>query len=146
VPSRALFFALVFAAFACNGPFFVLPGGTLDGDARSAPEDWGFAGDYGTIQLETRPEDPYSVNIAFTVIEGRLFINAGDTETQWVQNIEMSPDVRLRMDGALYDLRAVRVNDEDEIAKFAEAWTNQSVFRRDPSELQEVWIYHLESR
>jgi hypothetical protein len=142
---RLLSLLLVLAA-GCNGPFVVLPGGRLDGNVEPSPIDWSFAGEYGTIQLETRPEDPYSVNIAFTVIEGRLYINAGDTETQWVKNMAESPLVRLRMGEALYDLRAERVTDRAEIAEFGKAWTSQSVFRRDPSELDEVWIYRLVSR
>jgi len=137
---------LVLAALGCNGPIGLLPGGELDGEARPAPTDWTFAGDYGTVQLETRPEDPYSVNIAFTVLDGRLYINAGDTETQWVENIASNPLVRLRMDGVLYDLRAERVMDAVEIAAFAGAWTSQSMFRRDPTGLDEVWIYRLVSR
>jgi hypothetical protein len=134
---------LVIAAAACNGPFVLLPGGKLDGEARPAPSDWTFAGDYGTVQLETRPEDPYSVNVAFTVVDNRLYINAGDTETQWVKNIAANPRVRLRMDGVLYELRAERVTDPAEIAVFGEAWTSQSFFRRDPTGLDEVWLYRL---
>ena len=143
---RLLALPLVLAALGCNGPIGLLPGGELDGEARPAPTDWTFAGDYGTVQLETRPGDPYSVNIAFTVLDGRLYINAGDTETQWVKNIASNPLVRLRMDGALYDLRAERVMDADEIAAFAGAWTSQSMFRRDPTGLDEAWIYRLVSR
>ena len=123
VSFRHLALTLVFAALGCNGPFGLLAGGELDGEARPAPTDWAFAGDYGTVQLETRPEDPYSVNIAFTILDGRLYINAGDTETQWVKNIALNPLVRLRMDDVLYDLRAERVMDTDEIAAFAGAWT-----------------------
>jgi hypothetical protein len=146
VSFRLLALPLVFAALGCNGPFGLLAGGELDGKVRPAPTDWAFAGDYGTVQLETRPEDPYSVNIAFTILEGRLYINAGDTETQWVKNIASNPLVRLRMDEVLYDLRAERVMGEGEIAAFAGAWTSQSMFRRDPTGLDEVWIYRLVSR
>jgi hypothetical protein len=50
------------------------------------------------------------------------------------------------MDGVLYDLRAERVTDAAEISAFGEAWTSQSMFRRDPVELGEVWVYRLVSR
>ena len=137
---------LALAALACNGPTFVFPGGALDGEQKPVPSDWSFAGDYGTIQLETRPRDPYSVNIAYTVLDGRLYVNAGDTETRWVQNIAADPRVRMRLDGALYELRAERVTDPDEVAAFGSAWTSQSIFRRDPTALEEIWIYRLVRR
>jgi hypothetical protein len=143
VTSRLAPLLLVLAAIGCNGPTFLLPGGKLTGEPKATPADWAFAGEYGTVQLETHPEDPYSVNVAFTLLDGRLYINAGDTETQWVKNISSNPRVRLRLDGALYDLLAERVTDDDEIAAFATAWTSQSVFRRDPTGLGAVWIYRL---
>ena len=143
---RTLALLWVLIAAGCNGPTLLLPGGQLDGQARPAPTDWAFVGDYGTAQLETRPEDPYSVNVAFTNLEGRLYVNAGATETQWVKNIVSNSAVRLRIDGLLYDLRADRVTDADEIAAFGKAWTSQSLFRRDPSDPEEVWIYRLVSR
>lgn len=143
---RFLPLLLVLFAVGCNGPFLVFPGGRLDGRVVPTPSDWSFAGSYGTVQLETALRDPYSVNIAFTVIETRLYINAGDTETQWVKNLAANPLVRLRLDGTIYQLRAERVTTAAEIATFGEAWTSQSMFRRDPSELDPVWIYRLISR
>ena len=130
----------------CNGPFGLMSGGRLDGEVAPVPADWAVIGDYGTCQLETRPADAYSVNIAYTVLNGQLYINAGDTETQWVQNIDLDPRVRLRVDGVLYELRAERVTDPTEIAKFGKAWTDQSTFRRDPAELSPVWVYRLVER
>jgi hypothetical protein len=146
VLSRRLLLLPVLAAFACSGPFGLLPGGGLEGAIGPVPSDWSFAGDYGTAQLETRPEDPYSVNLGYTILDGALYINAGDTETQWVQNITADPQVRLRMEGVIYELHADRVTDAAEIASFAQAWTSQSMFRRDPTELDEVWIYRLRAR
>ena len=130
-----------------NGPFVVFPGGSLAGETNPVPADWTFAGDYGTIQLESNPAEPYSVNIAYTVLDGRVYINAGDTETQWVTYIIANPNVRMRMEGVLYEMSAVRVSDSDTIVRFGDAWTDQSMFRRDPAELEgEVWIYELVAR
>ncbi|MGI9590879.1 MAG: nitroreductase/quinone reductase family protein, partial [Myxococcota bacterium] len=101
---------------------------------------------HGTTQLETRPDEPYSVNVVFTVVDGALYVNAGDTETQWAKNIAQDPNVRLRIDDALYQLRAERVTDAETVAAFAKAWTSQSLFRRDPTELDQVFLYRLVPR
>ena len=138
--------ALWVLVLGCNGPFIVLPGGKLDGSVESAPMNWSMAGDSGTVQLETDPQDPYSVNVAYTVLDGQLYINAGDTETQWAKNIAADQKVRLRLKGHLYDVRAVRVSDPTAIARFGHAWTSQSIFRRDPAALDQLWLYRLVAR
>ena len=143
---RTLLLASLLGALACNGPLLLLPGGGLEGEAAPAPADWSFAGEFGTAQLETRPGDPYSVNVAYTMLDGQPYVNAGDTETQWVRNIAEDPNVRLRVDGTLYALRAERVSDAETVAVFAEAWTSQSFFRRDPTELERVYLYRLVPR
>lgn len=127
----------------CNGPLPFMSGGALSGEAVPAPEVWALSNDFGVVQLETRPEDPYSVNIAYTQIDGALYINAGDTETAWVKHIESDPRVRLRHDGVIYVARAVRVSERDEIARFGKAWKAESMFHRDPTSLDVVWIYRL---
>lgn len=144
--STRLLCLVVGLVLGCNGPTGLLPGGELEGETRPAPADWSFAGDYGMGQLETRPDDPYSVNLVFTVLDGRVYVNAGDAETQWVKNMTEDPRVRLRVDDALYALRAERVTDADELAAFGEAWTSQSMFRRDPSGYDEVFVYRLTPR
>jgi hypothetical protein len=143
---RCLLSILTATVIACEGPFVLLPGGELAGEAAPAPADWSFAGDYGTAQLETKPDEPYSVNLAYTIVDGSVYINAGDTETQWVKNIAADPRVRLRVEGVIYELRAERVEEPAEIERFAAAWTSQSVFRRDPTGLDPVWIYRLRAR
>ena len=130
----------------CNGPFVLLPGGQLDGTLEPPPKNWNFAGAYGTFQLETQPRDPYSVNIVYTVVDGQMYINAGDSETQWVKNISADSNVRVRLDHKLYDARAERVTDRATLQAFSKAWTEQSIFRRDPMELEKVWIYRLVAR
>jgi hypothetical protein len=140
---RLLAFALLALAAACSGPLPFMSGGKLSGEDRLAPGEWVLDEDFGVVQLETRPEYPYSVNIAYTQLEGRLYIYAGDTETQWVKNMEVNPLVRLRLADVVYTLRAERVSDAVEISRFAEIWNNASMFHRDPLELDEVWLFQL---
>jgi hypothetical protein len=140
---RLLSLLLAGLVSACGGPLGLLPGGKLAGSVRPPPADWATAGEYGFAELETRPEEPYSVNIAYTVLDGQLYANAGDTETQWVINIADDPRVVIRMDDVLYPLTAERVTDVAEIARFGKVWTRQGYFHRDPADLGEVWVYRL---
>ena len=75
---------IVVALAGCDGPFAVFPGGAIGGEATPAPARWSPDGSHGLAQLETRgAEGPYSVNIAYTIESGVLYVNAGDTETQF---------------------------------------------------------------
>jgi hypothetical protein len=129
-----------------GGPLGVLPGGKLSGDPAAVPGNWDAAGEYGFMQLETDPSAPYSVNIAYTVIDGVVYVNAGDTETQWVKNMDSDPRVLIGLDGAIYPLRAERVTASAEIARFGKVWTSQSSFHRDPAGLDQAWVYRLVPR
>ena len=143
---RLLGLLLLVSIASCNGPLPFMSGGRLDGEVKSVPQTWALDEDFAIVQLETRPEDPYSVNIAYTLMGGRLYINAGDTETQWVKNMNANPLVRLRDAGQIYELRAERVTDAAEISEFGKAWTSHSMLHRDPVDLEEVWIYRLLAR
>jgi len=131
--------------WACEGPTAVFPGGELAGPVEPAPTSFAFARDAGTVQLETRPEDPYSVNIACAVVGDTLYVSAGDNKSQWVENMEANPLVRMRIAGDIYPLRAERVIDDAEMRAFADEWTKNS-WARDPTTLDEAWVYRLEAR
>jgi hypothetical protein len=140
-----LFLSILVCGCSC-GPFFLFSGGKLDGPVKSAPGGYTLPGNRQTIQLETRPEDPYSVNVSGAVVEGKLYISAGDTLSTWAKNIEANPLVRARVDGDLYDLKARRVTDEAELQAFATVWTSGNTWARDPMKLGEVWVYQLGPR
>lgn len=130
---------------ACEGPFIFAPGGELSGTVTEAPETWQFQEISALAQLETRPEDPYSINLVYVQMNNELYIYAGDTRTEWVQHIEQNPMIRLRVEETIYPLRAVRVTDNDEFLEFAAIWASRSMFQRDPTQFEEVWLYRLES-
>ena len=115
-----------FVLISCNGPFATIPGGALEGPVKPTPASFDFARDAGTVQLETQPDAPYSVNIACAVVDDGLFISAGDNRSRWVENMEANPLVRLRIEGAIYELRARRVTDLAEMRAFADEWTKNA--------------------
>ena len=69
LPDRLLVsVGLLLATLAC-GPLLVIPGGRLSGELVTEPvEDWSFVGDR-FVDLEVRPEAPYSVELFYVVRE-----------------------------------------------------------------------------
>ena len=145
-PPKTLVIGILLLSLACNGPLPFMSGGALDGAVLPTPAEWTSIKESAVVQLETRPGDPYSVNIASTVVDRVLYINAGDTETEWVKHMNADPLVRLRISGGVFELRSERVVNAAEITKFGAAWTSQGFFHRNPDDLEEVWIYRLLAR
>ena len=137
---------LCLALVACDGPIILMSGGELQGRSAVTPELWTFSEATGLAQLETRPEDPYSVNIAYVQLDGQLYVYAGDTKTRWVEHIDQNPLVRILIEESIYPVQAIRVTDADELAAFATQWSNRSMMQRDPMQFDEVWLYRLEPR
>lgn len=131
---------------ACEGPFILAAGGELSGTVTETPDSWQLDEDSAVAQLETRPEDPYSINFTYVQLDGRFYVYAGNTRTNWVKHIEQNPLVRVRVQEAIYPAVAVRVTSDKELSDFAAVWANLSVFQRDPMNFEEVWLYRLEER
>ena len=128
------------------GPILLIPGGELDGLTAPVPSDWSIADDVNTVQLETRPEDPYSVNIWAIGIGPRLYVHAGANRSSWVEHIETNSDVRIRIGDKLYDLRASRVEDQDVFTRFSDAYEEKYGTRPRNDNVAEVYLFGLEAR
>jgi hypothetical protein len=97
-----------------------VPGGALDGERAAPPADWlqALGGDRSFCEIESRPADPHSIQLECFVVDGALHAQSHrwalapwwPTES-WAAIWLAHPDVRVRIDGKLYDLRAVRVSD-----------------------------------
>ncbi len=112
----------------CGGPFLVFPGGALSGEVVTGPvADWSFI-DSTFLDLETRPEDPYSVELNYFVRDGKLYIDPAEGRT-WFEHIRSNPLVRARFDNKIYPLRAVLVGEPGEIEGFD---SDRYVYRLDP--------------
>jgi len=104
---------------ACGGPLGPIAGGRLSGTPVAGPvEDWSFAAGERLLQVEKRPDDPYSVNVAFALDRGRLYLDLGapDGWHRWRRFARADPRVRLRVADRVYAARLVEVNDARELA------------------------------
>jgi len=122
--------ALVASALClgCGGPLLVIPGGELSGDVvQERVTDWSFVTDH-VIDLETRPDDPYSVELNYFVRDGLLYVDPAEGR-KWLENIRADPRVRARFGGRIYPLRAVLVGRPGELEGFD---ADRFVYRLDP--------------
>jgi hypothetical protein len=145
-PRLALALLLAASLAACRGPFLLLPGGALEGKPTPAPADWAFTDAVSTVQIETRPSDPYSVNIWATGLGPAIYLHAGANRATWVENLEADPKLRLRVDDAIYELAAVRVVDQAEFDRFSDAYEKKYGRRPRNENVTEAYLFRLSPR
>ena len=159
--------ASLFVGLLATGcaPFLVFPGGELRGTLDSSViDDWGFTDEVEFVQIETRPDRPYSVQV-YGVGSGNAFYIAsqgwrgalGSTNrAQWIGHLAVDPRIRLRVGETLYELEGVRVDDDSEVERVrqlflekygdaAESWG----FWRGETEApraSEAFVYRLDPR
>jgi hypothetical protein len=141
---RAAFGFFLALVLACR--YVPLPGGELGGTPKPAPEDWSFLAETSIVQIETRPSDPYSVNLWAVGMGPVVYIHAGASRSAWVEHLEADPRLRLRVDQDLYDLRAVRVTSQEEFDRFADAYDAKYGVRPRNENVAEVYLLRLEPR
>ena len=145
--TRSILASIVAALIAaCGGPFALLPGGALEGATRAAPESWSFTEAVKTVQLETNPTEPYSVNIWVIADGGHLYIHAGANRATWVEHMEADPRVRLRVDEAIYELAATRVEAQEEFDRFSDGYEKKYGRRPRNGNVNEAYLYRLAVR
>jgi len=141
-----LFLLALIAFVAGCGPILVLPGGRLEGTVTDAPADWDFTADVSTVQLETRLDDPYSVNIWAVGLGPQLYVHAGANRSTWVENMEADPNVRLQVGEAIYELEASRVKAQDEFNGFSDAYEQKYGRRPRNEDVEEAYLFRLQAR
>ena len=143
----AALLSLSLLALGC-GPIGPFPGESLSGDvATGLPADWSFADEEKTVQLETRPSAPYSVNLWGVSIGDRFYLASGrGGEAKWVEHIAKDPNVRLRVGGTIYELRAIRVSNETHSERFLEALKRKYDWEPSVRERDEAWLFRLDPR
>lgn len=128
---------------ACSGPFVLFPGGALEGAASPAPDDFDFSAEIDTVQLETNPADPYSVNIWAVGIGPVLYVHSGANRATWVEHMEADPRVRMQIGEKIYALQASRVTEQAEFDAFSEVYEEKyGNPPRNPS-VEEAYLFRL---
>ena len=128
------------------GPIVMVPGGALSGSVQPVPSDWSFSDAIETIQLETRPSDPYSVNLWGIGIGKVFYVAAGSSESRWASNISEDPRVRLRLGDDLYELQATRTKDQAELDAFLAALKRKYDHEPEADEREGATLFRLEAR
>jgi len=114
---RVVCMSVLVVQMACGGPVSIFPGGRLSGREARADRWTEVVSGSGTLDLETRPADPYSVRIGFRLRNGNVYIDPTE-ERGWYQNLKAEPAVRVRFGDRIYRARAVLVVDPIELEGF----------------------------
>lgn len=117
----ALIALAAIAWFGGLGPRGPLAGGWLWGPVvRERVSEWSFTDRIGEVQVQTRLGPlPYSVTTWNLSAGDRFYIPSGDCSRRWVRLVLAHPDVRVRIDGRIYELRATREDDLDAASRVA---------------------------
>ena len=145
----AVSFMLITSATALSGcaePFIVLAGDELSGEVADPPVDWTSLNDEEIIQLETQPDDPYSVNIWVVGSGPDLYVATGDDPTNWSAHIDANPDVRVRIRGVIYELEASRVDDLEEKVRIGAEYVRKYDVDDDDNWVQDGQLFRLDRR
>ena len=133
------------AILAC-GPVGPLPGGQLEGTVQALPEDWSSSIELDTLQIETRPQSPYSINIWAVDIGSSIYIASGSgAQADWVEHLTDNPEVRLRIENKMYELFAVKVVDPAELENVHARYVEKYDYQSDVAP-QDAWVYRLDPR
>lgn len=143
---RVLVGLMLLVVAACQ-PIGPMPGGALNGTVQPVPSDWGELAKVDTVQLETRPDSPYSVNIWGIALGANYYVAAGSGETSWTKYIEANANVRLRIGESVFELRATRVTESQELDQVRAAYGAKYEMTDDQKEQSaRATVYRLDRR
>jgi len=117
--------------------------GALIGNSVPVPAHWTDITLPKIIQLETKPEKPYSVKLWIVKLGAALYVHAGTNRAAWVANIETNPRVKLLVGETLYKLSAERVTTQAEFNAFSEVYETKYGRRPGNEIVDEAYLFRL---
>ena len=143
---RIMSLSLIFLLGGCSEPFIVMSGEALSGDAIDPPTDWTPLNDVEIVQLETHPSDPYSVNIWMVGLGSDIYVATGSDDTNWTEYIDEDTDVRLRVEGQIYELEATELTDTREKRTVAAAYVEKYGLDAEDNWVMDGQVFRLDRR
>ncbi len=152
--------AAAWVRLGAGGPVQPFPGGWLRGDLQAeAPADWDFAAAEAYLDVESRAGLlPYSATVWFQVHEGRIHLLLPSLFGDGLQRrLERDPRIRVRVDGRIWELEAVRVEGDEVLGALVGPMMRRQLaidLGREVTRLPatqrpagvDMWVYRLESR
>jgi hypothetical protein len=129
---------------SCGEPLSMFPGGQLSGQVHAAPSTWVDVPE--TIQVETRPSDPYSINIWSVGIGQHLYIATSASGTTWSDFISTDSNIRARLGSSMHELDATSITDPAERSTVAAAYVSKYELDKDDNWVDEGLIFRLDRR
>ena len=127
-----------------SDPYGTVPGKRIEGDVIVGQiDDWSFVQQYRRVIVEVRPSDPYSVNAGYFLMGKDLYISSA--HSRWAQLLREDPDMRIRLGGEIYPVRAVQVEDPLRLEEVHQGYTGKYP-NRTMEEAAGRWFFRLESR
>jgi len=129
-----------------DGPLGPIPGGKMSGPLAAEPQP-NLIDLEKVIELEIRPQKPWSLSVWNVVIDGQLFVpSARGASRRWTAVAVKEPLVRLRSHGKIYELRIERVTDAALQERLAKALA-QRYGHEPPDPAQDTtWFFRLSPR
>jgi hypothetical protein len=119
----AIILALI-AIVACD-PNERRPGLWLTGETAPFAADWSFTNTIPeiAIQVHTPYLLPHSVTIWCSSVDGKLYVGSSAPETKrWPAWADADPNVKLKIDGKVYEVRLEPLTSPDEVAPVQQAF------------------------
>jgi hypothetical protein len=137
-----------FGGYFLDGPLGPIPGGAFaEGEVDPTPTpDWSNLP--GVIELEIRPEKPWSLSVWNAVIDGELYVpSAMGERRRWTTVALADPHVRVRANGKIYERRIELVTDEAKRRQIGELIAERyGLEDSDESDLATTWFFHVTPR
>ena len=130
-----------FGGYLMEGPLGPIPGGAFKGDVSTDP-DWSAVEE--VIELEIRPEKPWSLSIWCTVVDGELYVPSGFGERRrWPSVALEDPRVRVRTGGKIYERLIARITEAPLRARVLDSLAKRY---GDNVKSDSTWVFHLAPR